>query len=182
MSAETSFPPPIGARKLHRVAALALLPLLALPSGSPRAEEARGVQTAATLTPETALAAAQAALRYCRDAGWQVSVAVVDRSAAPLVVLRDRYAGFHTLDAGIGKARTAVSFRTPTGQLAEATQPGKPESGLRGIPGLVMVAGGLPLEASGSVVGGIGVSGAPGGGSDERCAEAGIKAVEDQLF
>jgi uncharacterized protein GlcG (DUF336 family) len=45
-----------------------------------------------------------------------------------------------------------------------------------------MVSGGLPVEMAGSIVGGIGVSGAPGGENDERCATAGIKAIEDQLF
>jgi uncharacterized protein GlcG (DUF336 family) len=168
-------------RKLRWVVGIAL-PFLLTFAGAAEAQDAPGVYVARTLTPETALAAAQAALGYCRKAGWQVTVAVVDRSAVPLVVLRDRYAGFHTLDVGIGKARTAVSFKTPTAQLAERTQAGKPESGIRGTPGVVMVGGGLPIEAAGSIVGGIGVSGAPGGENDERCAEAGIKAIEEQLF
>lgn len=163
-------------------ASMAMYCCLTLAAGAAQAEEARGVHAAATLTPETALAAAQAALKHCRNAGWQVTVAIVDRSALPLVVLRDRYAGFHTLDAGIGKARTAVTFRTPTAQLAERTQAGRPESGIRNLPGVVMVGGGLPVEAAGSLVGGIGVSGAPGGENDVSCAEAGLKAVEDQLF
>jgi uncharacterized protein GlcG (DUF336 family) len=168
--------------KLRIVVGLALVPFLITFAGVARAQDAPGIYVARMLTPETALAAAQAALDYCRKAGWQVAVTVVDRSAVPLVVLRDRYAGFHTLDVSQGKARTAVSFKTPTGQLAERTQAGKPESGIRSIPGVVMVGGGLPVEAAGSIVGGIGVSGAPGGESDERCAEAGIKAIEEQLF
>ena len=44
-----------------------------------------------------------------------------------------------------------------------------------------MVAGGLPIEAAGSVVGGIGVSGAPGGELDEGCAKAGIEAISEDL-
>lgn len=164
------------------LASVALASFLITLAGTVGAQDAPGTYAARTLAPETALTAAQAALDSCRKAGWQVAVAVVDRSALPLVVLRDRYAGFHTLDVGIGKARTAVSFRTPTAQLAERTQAGKPESGIRGVPGVVMVGGGLPIEAAGSMVGGIGVSGAPGGENDERCAEAGIKAIEDQLF
>lgn len=167
---------------MNRILKTLLWCILAALIGPVHAEEAKGVFSSTTLTPETALTAAQAALKFCRNAGWQVTVVVVDRSAMPVAVLRDRYAGFHTIDAGIGKARTAVSFKSPTGQLAERTQAGKPESGIRGIPGIVMVGGGLPIEATGSLVGGIGVSGAPGGENDERCAEAGIKAIEDQLF
>ena len=37
------------------------------------------------------------------------------------------------------------------------------------------------VEAGGSTVGGVGVSGAPGGEADEACAKAGIEAVQDKL-
>ena len=36
--------------------------------------------TQKVLTPETALKAAQAALKKCRDSGYQATIAVVDRS------------------------------------------------------------------------------------------------------
>jgi uncharacterized protein GlcG (DUF336 family) len=85
-----------------------------------------------SLTPETALAAAQAALESCRKAGYQVSVAVVDRSGLPQVLLRDRYATAHTVDIALDKAWTAASFKIPTAALAAETQAGKPMSGLRG--------------------------------------------------
>ncbi|MEZ5616240.1 MAG: heme-binding protein [Rhodocyclaceae bacterium] len=134
-----------------------------------------------TLTPETALKAAQAALKACRDAGYQVAVAVVDRSGLAQVMLRDRFAGAHTPDTAIGKAWTAVSFRTGTTQMTEMTQPGKPASGIRHLSGVVMVGGGLPIEGGGSILGGIGVSGAPGGNLDDTCAKAGIAAVRESL-
>jgi len=42
--------------------------------------------------------------------------------------------------------------------------------------------GGLPVfNGEGSIVAGIGVSGAPGPDLDEECAQAGIAAVEDQI-
>jgi len=40
---------------------------------------------------------------------------------------------------------------------------------------------GMVVEAGGSLVGGVGVSGAPGGEADEACAKAGIEAVRDKL-
>ena len=46
---------------------------------------------------------------------------------------------------------------------------------------LVIVGGGVIMEAAGSLVGGIGVSGAPGGDMDDLCAFAGIAAIEDEL-
>ena len=133
------------------------------------------------LTPETALKAAQAALKKCRDSGYQATVAVVDRMGVTQVLLRDRFAGPHTTDMAAAKAWTAVSFRASTAELAEATQPGRPQSGVRNRPGVAAVAGGLMIEAGGSLLGAIGVSGAPGGKEDEMCAAAGIAAIREDI-
>ena len=127
------------------------------------------------LTPETALKAAQAALKSCRDSGYQATVAVVDRMGVVQVLLRDRFAGPHTVDMASAKAFTAVSFRTNTTQLAEASQAGRPQSGIRNRPGVAAVGGGLIIEAGGTLLGAIGVSGAPGGKEDDACAAAGSR-------
>ena len=133
------------------------------------------------LTPETALKAAQAALKKCRDSGFQATIAVVDRMGVVQVLLRDRFAGPHTVEMASAKAYTAVSFRTNTTQLAEATQPGRPQSGIRNRPGVAAVGGGLMIEAGGTLLGAIGVSGAPGGKEDDACAAAGIAAIHEDL-
>ncbi len=153
--------------------------LLVLASGTAAAQEA--TYNIRTLTPETALKAAQVALKSCRDGGYQVAVAVVDRSGLAQVMLRDRYAGAHTPKTAIGKAWTAVSFRSNTTGLAEISQPGKPASGLRNLPHVVALGGGVPIEAGGSILGGIGVSGAPAADIDDKCANAGIAAIKDAL-
>jgi uncharacterized protein GlcG (DUF336 family) len=133
------------------------------------------------LTPETALKAAQAALRKCRDSGFQVTVSIVDRMGVVQVLLRDRFAGPHTPDMATAKAYTAASFRTSTTELAAATQPGRPQSGIRNRPGVAAVGGGLMIEAGGSLLGGIGVSGAPGGKEDDVCAAAGVEAIREDI-
>ncbi len=133
------------------------------------------------LTPDTALKAARAAQAKCRAGGYQVAVAVVDRMGVVQVLLRDRFAGPHTVDMAGAKAHTAVSFRTSTAELAEATQPGRPQSGIRNRPGVAAVGGGLMIEAGGSLLGGIGVSGAPGGREDDACAAAGIAAIREDI-
>ncbi len=137
--------------------------------------------TTRSMTPETALKAAQAALAKCRADGFQVSVAVVDRSGLVQVVLRDRFAGAHSPDTAVNKAWTAVSFRTNTSDLMKSTRPDQPSAGIRNLPRVIALGGGMMIQAGGSIIAGIGVSGAPGGDADDVCARAGIKAVADSL-
>lgn len=134
-----------------------------------------------SLKPETALVAAKAAMESCREQGYQVAVAVVDRAGLTQVLLRDRFAGAHTVDVASNKAWTAASFRTSTTALANDTQPGKPMSGLRSLPRFLAAGGGLVIEGDGNTLGAIGVSGAPGGDADDACARAGIKAIADMI-
>jgi uncharacterized protein GlcG (DUF336 family) len=146
---------------------------------SPMAQDA--VFQTKSLTPETALSAAKAALESCRKSGYQVAVAVVDRAGLTQVVLRDRFAGPHTPDVAVNKAWTAVSFKTSTLALAGETQPGKSMSGLRSHPRFLAAGGGVFIEGAGTLLGAIGVSGAPGGEADDICAKAGIKSIADSL-
>jgi uncharacterized protein GlcG (DUF336 family) len=133
------------------------------------------------LTPATALKAAQAALAKCRSEGYQVTVAVVDRAGLPQVLLRDRFAGPHTIDMATNKAWSAVSFKTNTSELEKITRPGEAMSALRNVPRATAIAGGVMIEAGGSLLGALGVSGAPGGDADEGCAIAGLHAIAEDL-
>lgn len=140
-----------------------------------------GTYTARLLTPETALKATRAALEDCRKRGFQVAVAVVDRSGVAQALLRDRFAGPHTVDTAVNKGFTATSFRTDTLELAKQTQSGTPSSGVRAIPNVIAVGGGVLIQAAGATLGAIGVSGAPGGDADDACAKAGIAAIQDDI-
>jgi len=145
------------------------------------AQTSTATHTVRVLTPEAAQKAVNAAMAECRRQGFQVAVAVVDRSGVTQALLRDRFAGAHTPTVAADKAWTAVSFRTSTTDLARATPAGPPSSGLRRVPRFTGGGGGLPVEAGGSSVGGIGVSGAPSGDADDSCAKAGIAALRDDL-
>lgn len=134
-----------------------------------------------TLQTGAALTAAQAALARCQKDGFTVAVAVVDRGGAVLALLRDPLAGSHTVQTAMGKASTAVSFRTDTTELATLTQAGRPSSGVRALPGVIAVGGGMMIRAKGMMLGGIGVSGAPGGDQDDACAKAGVAAIVDAI-
>jgi uncharacterized protein GlcG (DUF336 family) len=134
-----------------------------------------------TLSTAAALRAAQAALARCDKEGYTAAVAVVDRGGHALVVLRNGLAGSHTVQTAINKASTALSFRTDTTELARDSQSGRAASGVRELPNVVAIGGGIMIRAKGSLVGAIGVSGAPGGDADDVCAKAGIAAISDAL-
>lgn len=134
-----------------------------------------------SLSPELALDLARAALASCQMQGFQVAVAVVDRFGVTQVMLRDRFAGPHTPTTASGKAWTAVTFRTNTTELSAMSQPGMMQAGIRSLPGVVIIGGGRTFESGGSLIGAIGVSGAPGGEADDACAKSGIDAIRDKL-
>lgn len=157
------------------------LALLAMGACVGAAAQQQATFSAPSLTPQAALRAAQAAMQHCSKAGFQVAVAVSDRAGHPLVMLRDRFAGPHTPETAMNKAYTAVSFKTDTVAFARATEAGGHASGIRHLPRVVAVGGGVPIEAAGSQVGAIGVSGAPGGDADDACARAGIEAIREDL-
>jgi uncharacterized protein GlcG (DUF336 family) len=150
------------------------------------ADEATVFYTARSLSVEMASKAAWAALTKCRGRGYSVAVAVVDRGGNVQALLRDRFAGPHTPETAIRKAWTANSFRQSTAELAGLLAEKRIPSQVANNPGALLVGGGLVIEAGGSIVGGIGVSGAPPGKSerdsiDGSCAQAGIEAIGDAM-
>lgn len=130
------------------------------------------------ITVEVAQKIAQAALAECRKEGIQIGVTVVDRGGHPVVVLRDTLAPDLTLVISREKAYTAMSFNATTASMEDRFT--KPFS-VGKVPGLMFAAGGIPIEAAGKIAGGVGVSGAPTGEQDEKCALAGLQAVRFDL-
>jgi len=156
-----------------------LLPLLCTLPWTAQAENAQPLTVSTKiLSLETALKMAQAAITACRAAGIQIGVTVMDRSGHPQVVLRDVLAPDLTLTVSRQKAYTAVSFKAATQALEDRF---KTPFAVGKIDGLVMSAGGLPIEVGGVLYGGIGVSGASSGLDDEKCAQAGLDAVLSDL-
>lgn len=168
-------------RSLAATAAIIALAGIAS-SGAALAEDEPALVDYSALHPSLAAELAEATLGSCREAGYQITVAVVDRFGLLQVVMRDQYAGAHTIDTAIGKARTAASFRSGTLELERSISDGTIGEALREIPGAVILGGGLPIQSAGSLVGGIGVSGAPGGDLDEACAQDGLDTISDRLM
>jgi len=127
---------------------------------------------------ETATKIAQAAIAACRKERVQIAVTVVDRGGHAQVVMRDVLAMDLTLPISYQKAYTAMSFNTATSALA-----GRFTSSvsIAKVDNVLPAAGGVPIAASGTILGGVGVSGAPSGKTDEKCAKAGVEAVQADL-
>jgi len=159
----------------HFALCLIVSSLMVLPSFAP-ADEAVPTVSLKRLTLETANKVALGALEACRKEGIQIGVTVVDRDGNAQVSMRDTIAAPITLQISRQKAFTAVNFNASTSALGE-----RANSPVGRIDGLVMAAGGLPIQAGGQLLGGVGVSGAPAGETDERCARAGIERVIDDL-
>jgi len=127
---------------------------------------------------ETAMRIAQAAIAQCRKEGVQIGVTVVDRGGHPQVMLRDVLAMDITIEISKKKAHTALAFNaalsTLEGRFTKPFQVAK-------IDPIVISAGGIPINIGGTIMGGIGVSGAPSGETDEKCAKAGLEAVAADL-
>ncbi len=125
-----------------------------------------------------ALEAARAALDACADDGFAVSVAIVTRQGTTTALVRADAAGPHTTASATGKAFTAASLGRDSGTLASAIVANPEVSGLRDMdPRLVILGGGLPIRVGNSLVGGIGVGGAPSASQDRQCAIAGLQAI-----
>jgi uncharacterized protein GlcG (DUF336 family) len=127
-----------------------------------------------------ALAIIQGTLEQCTKDGYKVSVTIVDKAGNVAASIRGDGTNPHTMEFSRLKAytsrtrgQTSLEFMKLTSDPASAY--------LRQIPSVVAVGGGVPIKAGNEIIGGVGVSGAPGGEKDEVCANAGLAKVEAAL-
>lgn len=130
------------------------------------------------LSLDAALRVGKAAIDRCRKEGVQITVTVIDRGGHEQVVLRDVLAMDASIPISKKKAYTAMSFNAPTSTLLTRFE------GAYGVPkidALMISPGGVPITIAGNIIGGVGVSGAPSGLTDEACAQAGVEAIREDL-
>ena len=104
--------------------------------------------------------AIEAARKRAIELGTGMCIAIVD-SGANLKASHDAWAG--SIDIAIKKAKTAVFFGMPTGQIGNLSQPGGSLFGIEhSDEGLITFPGGLPIvDTEGILAGAIGVSDLP---------------------
>ncbi len=128
---------------------------------------------------ELAMDIALKAVEACRKDGYQVSVVVVDRGANVVAVLRDAYATRFSTEIARRKANAVILAGVSSAEFAKNRADIRRD--LNEIHDIIVMAGGLPIQAGGSLIGAVGVSGAPGGDKDEACARAALDAVAERL-
>lgn len=129
------------------------------------------------ITHSVANTIAMATVDACDKMGIPVSVTVVDRNGIIQNQLRATMAPPVSLGISQKKAYTAVMFNAKGSALE-----GRANSPLVDLgEGLAFMAGSVPIQAAGKLYGAIGVSGAPDGMDDEKCAIAGLEAIVDDL-
>lgn len=158
-------------KKLTGMAAVLLL--TTTPAG------AEGLVPAKLLSLDMARTIAAASIEACRKDGYQVSVVVTDRSGEPLVIMRDVYSNRYFTQLAHGKTNAVIMANTTSAELRKNRADMVNELNL--LDGVMVLAGGVPVQVAGSLVGAVGVSGAPGGDLDEACARAGVEAVQEEL-
>jgi uncharacterized protein GlcG (DUF336 family) len=130
-----------------------------------------------TITQAAADALLDAAEAKARELGVNVAIAVVDEGGLLKAFRRmDNQNSAGTVEAVQAKAYTAAAFRTPTQTFAEQNSDPARLTSFAGLSRVTLLGGGYPIQASGTVVGGIGV----GGGSpqqDQQIAEAALASL-----
>jgi len=141
--------------------------------------EAGDIVTVKRLSPDLAVELVRGAVQACRDQGYQVTAVVVAADGAEVALMRDVNASRFTIQIARDKANAVILSGVASGVFRENRQDIRQE--MNHVDGILVLQGGLPIEAAGYQLGAIGVSGAPGGDRDEACARKALENVRERL-
>jgi uncharacterized protein GlcG (DUF336 family) len=123
------------------------------------------VKSVDNLNLEAALELAKRVNQTASSLNKTVSVAIVDASGIPILMVRGDGVGPHNTEAARRKAFTALSTKTPTLLLLRNADANPDTKNLNTLPELLLLSGGAPIWYKGNIIGSIGVA---GGGSAEN--------------
>jgi uncharacterized protein GlcG (DUF336 family) len=165
-------------------ASAAVLACIALGSA---ATKAQGLVTVQKLSSSLANQLVGESVAECAKKSYAVTAVVVDLDGVRQAVLRGDGAPIHTVDnayykayssASLTLARKEDSTKTVADRMAKNPASPVPQTPL---PNVTYAQGGVAIMAGGNIIGGMGVSGAPGGQFDEECARAALTKIADKL-
>src|SRR5438309_4131483 len=123
----------------------------------------------------------------CARNGYKVVAVVVDLDGVRQAVLRGDGAPIHSMDNAYYKAYTIASLglsrkEETTKQIAERMAKNPPTNVPQTqLPNVTYAQGAIAIMAGGNTIGGLGVSGAPGGQFDEECARTALAKIKDRM-
>jgi uncharacterized protein GlcG (DUF336 family) len=161
-----------------RLVSLALLASASILVAGPACAQAPQVEKNVSMAMSIAII--QGVLEQCTKDGYKVSVTIVDKGGNVAAQIRGDGTGPHTMEFSRLKAYTSRTRNQTSLQTMKLLED-PANAFIRQIPGVVGVGGGVPIKAGTETIGGVGVSGAPGGEKDEVCANAGLAKVADAL-
>jgi uncharacterized protein GlcG (DUF336 family) len=112
---------------------------------------------------------ANEAVKACRKDGYHVAAVVVDRHGNLRAALRDDIASVYMLQIAQEKANLVIMAGIPSAEFRNKRSDIRPE--LNHLDGIIVMGGGLPIDAGGSRIGAVAVAGAPGADKDLEFAE-----------
>jgi uncharacterized protein GlcG (DUF336 family) len=131
------------------------------------------------LSPDLALEMVKTAVTACRESGAQVTAVVVAGDGAEVALMRDVGASRFTIQIAREKANAVILSGVASGLFRDNRRDIQQE--MNHVEGVLVLQGGLPIQAAGYLLGAIGVSGAPGGDKDEICARKAVESVQERL-
>ena len=149
--------------------------------------QAQGLVTTHKLSAALANELVGESVAQCARNGYKVVAVVVDLDGVRQAVLRSDGAPIHSMDnayykvysiASLGLSRKEESTKQMADRMAKAAPSTVPQTPL---PNVTYAQGGVAILANGQTIGGLGVSGAPGGNFDEECARAALAKIKDRM-
>ena len=163
------------------------LAVVSMVAGGTIAAQAQGVVQTSKLSAPLANELVGESVANCAQKGYTVTAVVVDLDGVRQALLRGNGAPIHTLDNAFYKAYSAASLtlarkEDSTKAVAERMAKAAPTTvPFVPLPNVTFAVGGVALIVNGVIIGGLGVSGAPGGQIDEDCARAAIAKIQDRM-
>src|SRR5947208_13316148 len=149
--------------------------------------QAQGLITTQKLSAALANELVGESVAQCARNGYKVVAVVVDLDGVRQAMLRGDGAPIHSMDNAYYKAYTIASLglsrkEETTKQIADRMAKAPPSTVPQTpLPNVTYAQGAIAIMAGGNTIGGLGVSGAPGGQVDEECARAAMAKIKERL-
>ena len=165
---------------------ISIVPVLMLAAAFP-AHAQQGLITTHKVSAQLANELVGESVAQCAAKGYKVVATVVDLDGVRQALLRGDGAPIHSMDnayykaytvASLGLSRKEESTKQIADRMAKAPPSAVPQTQL---PNVTYAQGAIAIVVNGETVGGLGVSGAPGGNFDEDCARAALGKIKDRM-